>query len=162
MAVAAVLGLALVAAVWWTYFADDDELAEAALSRADDNRRTTLIMNGYFYAHIPIMIGIVTAAAGVKVALGDLSGPLDAAPAFALAGGITSYLLGDVMFRRALRIGPSAVRAAAAALCLAAVPLGVRATGLAELVALLVVLGATLTAERLLPLRANEAGRLEA
>jgi low temperature requirement protein LtrA len=156
MAIAAVLGLALVAALWWTYFAGDDELAEAALTRADDARRTTLIMNGYFYAHIPIIIGIVTTAAGVKAALAHASGSLATAPAIALGGGVAAYLVGDVLFRRVLRIGPAATRLGAAALCLCAVPLGVRATAEAELVTLLVVLAATLLAERLLPLGAAE------
>jgi low temperature requirement protein LtrA len=147
-AATAVLGLSLVVALWWTYFGGDDERAERALEDVDDARRTTLIMNGYFYAHIAVIIGIVVTAAGVKKALGHVGHPLHTGPAIALAAGVMVYLLGDVVFRRVLGIGPSLLRAAAAVVCLVTIPLGVWVSGAAELVALLAVLVAMLVAER--------------
>ncbi len=144
--VAAVLGLALVAALWWTYFAGDDERAEEALAAQDDGPRTKMIMNAYFYAHIAIIIGIVAMATGVKKALGHSA--LHAGPAVALAAGVAAYLLGDAAFRRILGIGPSGLRVAAAVASVAAIPLGVWIAGEAELLALVAVLVAMLVIER--------------
>src|SRR5262249_53846235 len=58
--VAAVLGLALVATLWCAYFAHDDERAEETLSAVDDGTRTQMTMFGYFYAHIPLVVGVIT------------------------------------------------------------------------------------------------------
>ncbi|WP_433179260.1 low temperature requirement protein A [Actinoallomurus sp. CA-150999] len=145
---AAVLGLALVAALWWTYFAEDDVRAEHALTAMDDARRTGAIMNGYFYAHIPVMIGVVAAAAGVKKAMGHAAEPLHAGPAIALGAGVAAYLVGDAAFRRTLRIGALAPRVGAAALCLATIALGVQVAAEAELIALVLVIVAALIVER--------------
>jgi low temperature requirement protein LtrA len=49
---AAVLGLALAAGLWWTYFAGDEQGAERALSSASTDRRWRLANNAYF-AYIP-------------------------------------------------------------------------------------------------------------
>ncbi|GAA4618592.1 low temperature requirement protein A [Actinoallomurus liliacearum] len=147
-AIAAVLGLALAAALWWTYFAEDDMRAEHALTRMDDARRTGAIMNGYFYAHIPVMIGIVAAAAGVKKAMSHATEALHTGPSIALGAGVAAYLLGDAAFRRALRIGAPIIRLVAAVSCLAAIPLGALVAGEAELIALFSIIIAALLTER--------------
>jgi low temperature requirement protein LtrA len=143
---AALLGLALVAALWWTYFVDDDERATEALAEAESGRRTQMTIYGYFYAHIPILIGVIVLAGGIKEAIGHMFEPLPIGPAVATAGGLTLYLLGDAWFRRVLGIGPSPLRIAAAVAALATIPL---AAVLAELqiVALLVVLVGALVLE---------------
>jgi hypothetical protein len=64
-----------------------------------------------------------------------------------LSGGVAVFLAGDVLFRRTLQIGPGHLRALAAALALATTPLGPTVSGLAQLVALLLVLAASLSAE---------------
>ncbi|MCO5997417.1 low temperature requirement protein A [Actinoallomurus rhizosphaericola] len=147
-AVAAVLGLALAAALWWPYFAEDDLRAESALARMDDARRTGAIMNAYFYAHIPLMIGIVAAAAGVKKAMAHPVEALHTGPAVALGAGVAAYLLGDAAFRRILRIGSPAIRVGAAGLSLAAIPVGAVLAGEAELIALVLIIVAALLTER--------------
>ena len=44
-----------------------------------------MILHGYFYAHIPIVIGVVTMAAGLKKAVAHAWEPLHTDPAIALA-----------------------------------------------------------------------------
>lgn len=146
LVVAVLLGLALAAAVWWSYFARDDERAEESLSAADDVRRTQMTMFGYFYAHIPLVVGIIVAAAGMGTAAGHAWDGLHTGPALALAGGVALYLAGDVAFRRAVRIGPSRIRLGAAAAALAATPLGLWLAA-AEIAALVLVIAAALALE---------------
>lgn len=146
LVVAAVLALALVAALWWIYFAGDDERVEHSLTAADGPSRTAMIMHGYFYAHIPILIGVVTTAAGLKKAVAHAWEPLHTGPAIALAGGVALYLIGDVWFRHVMRIGPSRLRLGAAATVLATIPLGGWKAE-AEVVALVAVLAGMLAAE---------------
>nr|BFE81923.1 hypothetical protein GCM10020093_045240 [Planobispora longispora] len=63
----AVLGLALAAGLWWIYFGGDDEVhAEHALESSEPVRRTRLVLGAYFYAHIPMMLGVVAVAAGSR------------------------------------------------------------------------------------------------
>jgi low temperature requirement protein LtrA len=146
LVVAVLLGLALAAAFWWSYFARDDERAEESLTAADDVRRTQMTMFGYFYAHIPLVVGIIVAAAGMGTAVGHAWDGLHTGSALALAGGVALYLAGDVAFRRAVRIGPSRIRLGAAAVALAAAPLGLWLAA-AEIAALVLVVAAALALE---------------
>ena len=60
LALSAVLGLALTAALWWAYFGvEDDERAERAMLAADPAVRPALALAAYFYAYIPMLLGIV-------------------------------------------------------------------------------------------------------
>jgi low temperature requirement protein LtrA len=143
---AAILGLLLVCAMWWTYFVGDDELAEAAMIDADEERRTKLALY-YAYAHIPIFIGVIATAAGLEKVIEAAWEPLHSVPAaVALAGGVALYLLGDVCFRRVLKIGPSSLRLFAAALALATIPLGGWVAE-AEVIALVAILTGMLAVE---------------
>jgi low temperature requirement protein LtrA len=144
----AVLGLALAAGLWWTYFAGDEEGAERALAAATAERRFRLANNAYFYAFIPMLVGVIVIAAGVKKSIGHIGDPLAAGPALALAGGVALYLAGDVAFRRVLGIRPVGHRAAAAALALATLPLGMSLAAGVQLVGLVAVLVAAIVAER--------------
>ena len=145
---AAVLGLALAAGLWWTYFAGDEEGAERALAAAPMDRRFRLANNAYFYAYIPMLLGVIAIAAGVKRSIGHIAEQLGAGPALALAGGVAIYLTGDVAFRRTLGIRPVGYRAAAAMLALGTVALGVWVGAGAQLVALVAVLVAALVVEQ--------------
>jgi low temperature requirement protein LtrA len=144
----ALLGLALAAGLWWTYFAGDEEGAERALAAAPMDRRLRLANNAYFYAFIPMLLGVIVIAAGVKKSIGHVGDPLAAGPALALAGGVALYLAGDVAFRRVLGIRPVGPRAAAALLAIATLPLGMLLAAGMQLVALVAVLVATIAAER--------------
>ena len=149
LALSAVLGLSLTAALWWAFFGtDDDERAEAAMTAADPAARPQLALNAYFYAYIPMLLGIVAAAAGLKHAIGHPGAALPLGPALALAGGVTLFLTGDVLFRRALRIGPSWFRMAAAGVALAAWPVAVAMDAAAGIALLTAVVAVALAAER--------------
>lgn len=121
---AAVLGLSLVACLWWTYFVGDSERAEERLLNTAVERRPKLAVNGFFYAHIPMLLGVVFIAVGLESAIEHAFEPLGSGPAVALAGGTVLYLGGDVAFRKILNIGPVAARIIVAILALGTIPLG--------------------------------------
>ncbi len=146
---AAVLGLALSACLWWTYFgANEDDRAERAMTAARPERRPGLALSAYFYAHIPMLLGIVVLAAGMKVTIGAAAAPHAVSQALALGGGVALFLAGNAMFRRALRIGPAWPRSAAAVFALATTALGTAVAIDAQLAAMAAGLAAMLAAEQ--------------
>lgn len=155
LVVAALLGLTLAAAIWWTYFVDDTDRAEESLTAADEVSRTQMTMFGYFYAHTPVILGVIVMATGLKKAVGHAWEELSAGPAIAMAGGVAVYLVGDALYRRIVRIGPSGVRLIAAVAALATIPLGLWIAA-AEMAALIAVVTVTLLLEH----RARRAGRI--
>jgi low temperature requirement protein LtrA len=124
LVVAAVAGLALSVAFWWMYFGTgDDERGEQAMRAASPNRRPGLALSAYFYAHMPMLLGIVFAAAGVAEAVGHGgSGGLTAA--LALGAGAAAFTGGTAAFRAALGTGPVRLRLVTTALVVATIPLG--------------------------------------
>jgi low temperature requirement protein LtrA len=145
----AVLGLLLVAGLWWTYFADEDAIGEA-MARADNARRARIGVTGFGALHYVLLLAIVLTAAALKKATGH---PFDEASTFAaiaLGGGVALFLAGDAAFRRVLRIAGAPPRAYAALLAPLTIPLGFVAA--AAQIAALVALLAALVLSRL-PLR---------
>jgi low temperature requirement protein LtrA len=143
----AVLGLLLAACLWWAYFGGDDSRAERALAAVPEDRRAAVAVRAFGYWHLPILLGIIVLAAGLKHAIGHPFDHLDAAHALLLAGGAAVFLAGDVGFRRTLRLGPGRLRAAAAVLALATIPVGLTASALFQLSYLGIVLSGSLAAE---------------
>jgi len=149
LALSAALGLALTAALWWAFFGTgDDDRAARSLERANRTERPRLVLIAYFYAYIPMLLGIVAIAAGLKTAIGHPGATLTAGPAVALAGGVTLFLAGDVMFRRVLGTGVPRYRAAAAVAALAAWPLAMSVDAAAGIALLTAMVAASLTAEQ--------------
>ena len=145
----AALGLALAAALWWAYFGvSDDDRAEEAMTRADPAVRPALALNAYFYAYIPMLLGIITLAAGVKKALGEATAAADYRTSLALGAGVALYLAGDAAFRHVLRIGTQRSRIVGAAAALAASSVGVTWSVAAELALLTAIVAAALVADR--------------
>ncbi|GIE76159.1 low temperature requirement protein A [Actinoplanes philippinensis] len=121
----AILALCIAYYLWWYYFAGDDKRAEHVLAAAaEPARRARLALNAWYYAHLPMLLGIVVAAVGIKKTVGHAFEPLHWGPAIALSGGVALYLLGHAAFLRLLGIPGVAYRLGAAVLVLAAVPLG--------------------------------------
>jgi low temperature requirement protein LtrA len=145
--IAALLGLALAAALWWSYFERDEARAEASLKRGTLLQRTGMALNGYFYAYIPMLLGIVALSAGVRLTIGRLGTRLEPGPALLVGGGVALYLAGSAAFRRALGIGGILDRLAAAAVAVACVLVGTGVAAGAELVALVALLMAMLALE---------------
>lgn len=139
----AVLGLVLAYLPWWTYFGGDEVAAEEALDRVPPQQRAMVALRAYGWAHYPILFGIVALAAGVKKAIGYAFDSLTWPQALVLAGGVAVFLVGDVAYRRVLRIGAVRFRAFGALAALATAPIG-RWQAAAQLVALVLVVLAML------------------
>ena len=98
--VAATLGVALTAAMWWTYFDVVALVAGRRLARAEVGRELNeMARDSYSYLHLPMVAGIVLVALGLKTTIGHVDDHLHTVPAFALLGGLALYLLGHVAFR---------------------------------------------------------------
>ena len=97
---AAVLGVFLAAALWWTYFDVVALISARRLGEAEAGRvRNELARDSYSYIHLMMVAGIVLMAFGLKVTIGHHADALHYVPAFALLGGLAVYLLGLVAFR---------------------------------------------------------------
>jgi low temperature requirement protein LtrA len=97
---AAVLGIFLAAALWWTYFDVVALISARRLSEAPAGRvQNELARDSYSLIHLLMVAGIVLMAFGMKVTIGHHGEHLDDVPAFALLGGLATYLIGLVAFR---------------------------------------------------------------
>jgi low temperature requirement protein LtrA len=130
---AAVLGIAVVAALWWSYFDVFAVLAQRQLSEARGAARALLARDYYSYLHLPLIAGIVLFALGLKKTLEHLGEPLELVPAVALAGGLGLYFLAHVAFRLRLEGRPGLGRPVTAAVLLALVPAVAEVPALAAL-----------------------------
>jgi low temperature requirement protein LtrA len=144
----ALLGLALSAGLWWTYFGGDEQRAEEALVAAPPQRQPVMVLVGYFYWHLLILLGIVLAASTLHDATAHPFGELSTSQAVLLAAGVALFLAGDALFRHTLGIGASRWRALAAVLALATMPVGASGSAAAQLAALVAALALCLLLER--------------
>jgi len=144
---AALLGLALTAALWWLYFSGDDDRAEAALDAAKGEDKPWLALNAFGYAFVPILGGVVLVAAGLKLAVVRYNEPSTVAAAVFLAAGVAIYLAGLAIFRWLIHVRAISVRLVMAVLALVTVFIGLRITPVAQLAVLVVVLIAGNVAE---------------
>jgi low temperature requirement protein LtrA len=97
---AAVLGIAVVAAMWWMYFDIVAIVSARRLAAAPAGRvQNELARDSYTYMHFPMAAGIILLALGLKLILHDVDEELDSVIAFATLGGVALYLLGLVGFR---------------------------------------------------------------
>ena len=70
LAVIVLLGLALSASIWWLYFGTgDDARAEHALERLVGVARAKAVLFSYFFAYLPMLLGLVLIAAAEHAAL---------------------------------------------------------------------------------------------
>lgn len=118
-----VLALALPAALWWNYFTGI-RTAEDTLAEADPLRRTRLAERAYLYAHIPILLGVIGAAAAIHAMIRRPGEPVGWSVAFTLGCGVGLFLLGLAGFRATLRIRRPWSCLVAAGAVLATMPVG--------------------------------------
>ena len=100
---AALLGIAVAAALWWSYFDWGIYVGQARLSELTGAARAAFARDAYSYLHLPMVAGIVLFAFGLETTLHDPASSLPTVPALGLVGGIALYLLAHVALR--LRIG---------------------------------------------------------
>jgi low temperature requirement protein LtrA len=97
---AAVLGVFLASALWWTYFDVVALISARRLSESPAGRvQNELARDSYSYIHLLMIAGVVLIALGMKVTIGHYDEHLHAEIAFALLGGVAIYLIGLVSFR---------------------------------------------------------------
>jgi low temperature requirement protein LtrA len=148
LVIVALLGLSLSALLWWAYFGGDDDRAEAAMTaQTDIHRRALMALDGFGICFIPLLLGIVLLAAGERATISHAFHRLATAPAVELAAGAAVFLAAEAAFRRVLGIGPSGARLAAAAICMATIPLGLHVAAAAQLAALVAVIAAAFAIE---------------
>jgi len=128
---ASLLGLVLASAMWWAYFDVSALLGEHALAGEPPETRVRLARNAYSFGHMPLAVGIVLVALGLKEVLlyvsdsshHELTEPLSSVPLAALIGGVVIYLLGHVVFKWLTVASVSVVRLVAAGALLLAIPM---------------------------------------
>ncbi|HEY2201846.1 MAG TPA: low temperature requirement protein A [Solirubrobacteraceae bacterium] len=97
---AAVLGVVVAGALWWTYFDVVALVAERRLAKAAVGReQNEIARDSYSYLHFPMIAGIELIAVGMKKTLGHVDAPLGLVPAAAMLGGAAIYLLAHIAFR---------------------------------------------------------------
>jgi low temperature requirement protein LtrA len=119
-ALALVCGLAIAVCLWWLYFDVVAKVAEDVLRRSSGIERARLARDSYTYIHFLFVAGIVFAALGLVVLIGD-HGHVDAGR-YALYGGTVCYLFGHYLFRLRNVGGINVARAVAALILLAGIP----------------------------------------
>lgn len=145
---AAVGGVAIAGALWWLYFDVVALVAERRLSHAAPGREQNgIARDSYSYLHLPMVVGIVLAALGLKKTLAHVEDPLKLVPAVALMGGLALYLLAHVAFRWRNVHRFSSQRVVAAAALLALIPLVTEIEALASVGIAVVLLWALIAYE---------------
>lgn len=139
LGLALVSGFAVAVCFWWLYFDVVALVAERVLRESHGLRRTKLARDSYTYIHLLFVGGIVFAAMGLYLLVGQEH--VDAGR-YALDGGIALYLFGHMLFRwrnlRSLNRG----RVVAMAVALALIALTSRVDSLTQLLLPAILLGA--------------------
>ena len=139
------LALALVAALWWSYFGGngiggEEQRAEHALSRANGADRARMALFAFGYAYLMLLAGVVLASAGIKGMVAHLEGHASPQVAWTLSCGVALFLIGESLFRLTLGTGRGRSRLLTAVLTLPTALIGLIAGGLWQLLVLLTML----------------------
>jgi len=137
--IAAVLGIAVAAALWWAYFDVVALVAERRLREATGVAQLAMARDSYSYLHLPMVAGIVLVAVGLKKTLAHVGDPLELVPAVALCGGVAMYLVAHVLFRLRNVRTLSRRRLVAAGALLALIPVALALPALGTLAAVTAV-----------------------
>jgi low temperature requirement protein LtrA len=130
---AALLGIAVIASLWWSYFDWVAFVAQARLAEATGAERAALARDLYSYLHLPMVAGIVLFALGLKTTLAHVDNSLGTIPALGLCGGVALYLLAHVALRLRIGGGLGHGRPVATILLLGVLPLAGEVPALAAL-----------------------------
>jgi low temperature requirement protein LtrA len=152
---ASILGLTIAGALWWTYFDVTSIVAERALRRAEGEQRARMARDAYSYLHLPMMMGIVLVALGMKQVMESVGGaeghsvsdPLAPVPLRAMYAGAALYLMSHVAFRYRIWHRVSWQRVVTVLIVLALVPLAAQLSALGAVALLAGVLVALIVYE---------------
>ena len=146
---AALLGIAVAASLWWSYFDWAAFVSQARLAEATGPERAALARDLYSYLHLPMVAGIVLFALGLKTTLAHLGDPLGTIPALGLCGGVALYLIAHVALRLRIGGGLGHGRPIATILLLGLLPLAMAVPALAALGMVVAVCAALIAYEAL-------------
>jgi low temperature requirement protein LtrA len=145
---AAVIGIVVACALWWTYF-DVSALAGARrLAEIDDvGVRNRLARDCFSYLHLPMVAAIVLGALGMKSTMARVGDPLGWETASAMVGGAALYLLAHVAFKMRVLGTVSVDRLVAALVLLGFLPVAHRVDALVSIAVVAGVLWAMIGVE---------------
>jgi low temperature requirement protein LtrA len=139
--VAACLGIAIAAALWWAYFDVVAVVASRHLASQPVGRvQNAMARDSYSILHFPMVAGIVLIALGMKKTLEHVDEPLETVTATALVGGAALYLLALVAFRLRNLQTWNGQRLVVAAVLLAGLPVAFEVDAIVTAAAVAVVL----------------------
>jgi low temperature requirement protein LtrA len=130
---AALLGMVVIAALWWSYFDWLIYITLASLEEATGVQRAALARDLYSYLHLPMVAGIVLFALGLKTTLPHVDSPLPTIPALGLCGGLALYFLAHVVARLRLHGGLGRGRPVATIALVGLLPVATRVPALVAL-----------------------------
>ena len=133
---AAILGVVVSAALWWSYFDVVAIVAERKMTEAQGVARSRIARDSYSYLHLPMVAGIILLALGVKKTIAHVDEPLELVPAVALCGGVALYYLAHIAFRLRNVRSVNWQRLVAAIGCLALIPVATNAAAIVSLAAI--------------------------
>jgi low temperature requirement protein LtrA len=143
--IAALLGIAVAASLWWVYFDVVATVAARKLQEADEAIRPRMARDSFTYLHLPMVAGIVIFAFGVKVTLAHVHAELSGVAAASLTGGVALYLVALSALKRRNIGSWNYPRLVAAAILVALAFLATQISALASL-ALVAAVGCGLVA----------------
>jgi low temperature requirement protein LtrA len=131
--VTALLGLLVAASLWLAYFDFFSSGMQRMLVGRRGEQRVEYARDVYTYLHLPMVVGIVFFAFGMRAALADVHRELGAPAAFCLTAGPAIYLLAYVGVRWRVSRSLSRGRSITAMLLFALFPLAVAVPAFAAL-----------------------------
>jgi len=149
MIAAALLGIVVAAALWWSYFDWTVYVGHARLADATGTERAVLARDLYSYLHLPMVAGIVLFALGMKTTLSHFDVALEIIPAVGLSGGLALYFAAHVATRLRTGGGWGHGRPVATIVLLALVPVATQVPALVALAMVAVVCAALIAYEAL-------------
>src|SRR5437660_3526759 len=88
-------------AMWWIYFHRGAEAGAEMISKSAESGRVARL--AYTYLHMPIVGGIILAAVADELVLKHPGGHSDNRTLLAAVGGPLLFLVGTILFKRAIR-----------------------------------------------------------
>lgn len=140
-----VLAMAFVSALWWVYFDGDDAAGTAALARSLDDGKSNAGAWAFAGAHLVHVAGLVLVAAGLHEVIAEPTHELGVRIALTMAAGCATFLVGQALYLRLLRLPGAVPLLVGAVLAVLVAAVGHFSNGLAELAVLVVILTGTVT-----------------